>query len=62
MAKHVRVGLQLKAEATTGRTVDHPGKSGRRDRRAALAYEDDGHKDVMTANGMVRPYSCLTSE
>jgi hypothetical protein len=39
--KHVRVRLQLKAGAGGG-ALDHPGKAGVRERRAALADEDEG--------------------
>ena len=40
MAKDVGVSLQFKAEPFASRPLDHPGKSGCRERRAALADED----------------------
>ncbi len=44
VAKHRRVGLQFKAEATTSRALDHPGKASGREWRAALAHEHKGRR------------------
>ncbi len=41
MAKHVRMRLQLDASAD-GRALDHPGEASGRERRTALADEDEG--------------------
>ncbi len=41
VAKHVRVRLQFEAEPFAGRPLDHSGKAGRRERRAALTHEDE---------------------
>ena len=40
-AKHLRIRLQFDAGAD-GRALDHPGKAGGGERRAALADEDEG--------------------
>jgi hypothetical protein len=48
MAKHVRMGFQLKAEPFAGRPLDHSGKAGRRERRAALTHEDEGRRGTLT--------------
>jgi hypothetical protein len=41
MAKHVRVSLKFEA-GTDRRALDHSGKACGRERRAALADEDEG--------------------
>ena len=42
MAKHVGMGLQFEAETSARRPLYHPGKARGRERRAALADEDEG--------------------
>jgi len=48
VAKHVRVRLQFEAEPFAGRPLDHSGKAGRRERRAALTHEDEGRRGTLT--------------
>jgi hypothetical protein len=39
--KHVRVRLQFKTQTTASHALDHPGEARGRERRAALADEDE---------------------
>ena len=48
VAKRVRVRLQFEAEPFAGRPLDHSGKAGRRERRAALTHEDEGRRGTLT--------------
>ncbi len=47
MAKYVRMRLQLEAETSAGRSFDHPGKARCRERRSALADEDEGRRHAL---------------
>jgi hypothetical protein len=42
MAQHVGMSLQFEAKTSARRPLDHSGKPGRREWRAALADEDEG--------------------
>ncbi len=53
VAKHVRVRLQFEAGAE-GRAFDHPGKVRGRERRAALADEDEGRRLTLALPGQAR--------
>jgi hypothetical protein len=46
VAKHVRVRLELEARGD-GRPLDHPGKAGGREWRAAFADEDEGGRRAL---------------
>jgi hypothetical protein len=50
----VRVRLDLKAGAGRG-SLDHPGEAGRRERRPALADEDEGRGRALAAQPSQRP-------
>jgi hypothetical protein len=47
--------LQFEAETTAGRPFDHPGKAGGRERRIALADEDEGRRRVLSLQATQRP-------
>src|SRR5712692_6696017 len=46
VAKHVWMRLQLES-GPDGRALDHPGKARGRERRAALADEDEGRRHAL---------------
>jgi hypothetical protein len=48
------VGLQLKARATTGCPLDHPGETSRREGRAALADEDKRRRRTLALEASQR--------